>query len=197
MKALDKMSDDERFMEMMRALSDPNRLTIMRTLKGNRMCSCQILRHVDVSQPTLSHHMSTLLEAGLVRTIPTGRWYDYEVDEGALEFMKSYIDERLRSRPLVPVHMHPTSISKISSRSSALGFVRMMLQVSATDLSSSSVTGTVVLRPLSLLGRPHSDDGRCGPTASGRTAGLPRSRRDSTQTSSRGPRGSVRAAPGT
>ncbi len=76
---------------MMRALSDPNRISILRSLKGKRLCSCQILRTVDISQPTLSHHMSILLEAGLVTTIPTGRWYDYEINEEALEFLEKYI----------------------------------------------------------------------------------------------------------
>lgn len=85
------MTDDERFLAMISALSDPNRLQIMKTLKGNRMCSCQILKHVDISQPTFSHHMSVLYEAGLVRTIPTGRWYDYEVDPDALSFLEGYI----------------------------------------------------------------------------------------------------------
>ena len=68
---------------------------ILKTLRGKRMCSCQILRFVEISQPTLSHHMSVLLDAGLVRTIPTGRWYDYEVDEDALKFLESYIGEHL------------------------------------------------------------------------------------------------------
>lgn len=85
------MSDDEKFLSMMRALSDPNRLSILRILKGKRLCSCQILKDMDISQPTLSHHMSILLDAGLVKTIPTGRWYDYEIDKEARAFLESYI----------------------------------------------------------------------------------------------------------
>ena len=85
------MNDDEKFLNMMRALSDPNRLSILRILKGKRLCSCQILKDMDISQPTLSHHMSILLDAGLVKTIPTGRWYDYEIDEEAQAFLESYI----------------------------------------------------------------------------------------------------------
>lgn len=85
------MSDDKKFLSMMRALSDPNRLSILRILKGKRLCSCQILKDMDISQPTLSHHMSILLDAGLVKTIPTGRWYDYEIDEEARAFLESYI----------------------------------------------------------------------------------------------------------
>ena len=85
------MSDDEKFLSMMRALSDPNRLCILRILKGKRMCSCQILKDMDISQPTLSHHMSILLDAGLVKTIPTGRWYDYEINEEVRAFLESYI----------------------------------------------------------------------------------------------------------
>lgn len=89
--------DDEKFLCMMRALSDPNRLTILRILKGRRLCSCQILKDMDISQPTLSHHMSVLLDAGLVRTIPTGRWYDYEIDEEALGFLNAALGDILRT----------------------------------------------------------------------------------------------------
>lgn len=96
-------AEDERYVNMMRALADPNRLAIIKTLKGRRLCSCQILRDMDISQPTLSHHMSVLLEAGLVRTIPTGRWYDYEVDEEALSALASYIGEKLRRRQPFPI----------------------------------------------------------------------------------------------
>ena len=71
------MDDDEKFLCMMRALSDPNRLTILRILKGRR------------------HHMSVLLDAGLVRTVPTGRWYDYEIDEEALGFLNAALGDIL------------------------------------------------------------------------------------------------------
>lgn len=85
------MSDDERFLAVMKALSDPSRLQILRALRNGRLCSCQLLEYVDVSQPTLSHHMSVLLDAGLVRTITTGRWYDYEIDEEGLGFAEAFI----------------------------------------------------------------------------------------------------------
>ena len=88
---MDMSEESERFLAMTRALSDPNRVQIMEILKGQRMCSCTILSFMDISQPTLSHHMSVLLEAGLVRTIPTGRWYDYVIDDEGLAFMESYL----------------------------------------------------------------------------------------------------------
>ncbi|MGN0098546.1 MAG: winged helix-turn-helix domain-containing protein [Candidatus Methanomethylophilaceae archaeon] len=95
------MADDERFLAMMSALSDPNRLQIMNILRENRMCSFQILKYVVISQPTLSHHMSVLLEEGLVRAIPAGRWYDYEVDPDVLSFLEGYIGTfRCRQSPL-------------------------------------------------------------------------------------------------
>ena len=71
--------DDEKLLCMMRALSDPNRLTILRILKGRRLCSCQILKDMDISQPTLSHHMS------------------YEIDEEALGFLNAALGDILRT----------------------------------------------------------------------------------------------------
>ena len=39
--------------------------------------------------------MSVLLDAGLVRTVPTGRWYDYEIDEEALGFLNAALGDIL------------------------------------------------------------------------------------------------------
>lgn len=83
--------DNERFLNMMRVLSDLNRFVILQILGDCRICSCSILSHMDISQPTLSHHRSVLVDAGLVRRAPTGRWYGYNVDRDAPGFVESYI----------------------------------------------------------------------------------------------------------
>jgi ArsR family transcriptional regulator len=64
-----------------RALADENRLAVVRDLAGKgEMCACQLLDGLDISQPTLSHHMRVLCDCGLVRCRRKGRWCYYSVD---------------------------------------------------------------------------------------------------------------------
>lgn len=64
-----------------RALADENRLAVVRALVGQgEMCACQLLDGLDISQPTLSHHMRVLCDCGLVRCRREGRWCYYSVD---------------------------------------------------------------------------------------------------------------------
>lgn len=52
--------------KMLKALSDPKRLRIVDMLSCGEMCACVILEAFQVTQPTLSHDMKVLTEAGLV-----------------------------------------------------------------------------------------------------------------------------------
>ena len=49
-----------------KALSDTNRLEIVRMLSDGEKCGCKILDKFDITQPTLSHHMKILVDCGLV-----------------------------------------------------------------------------------------------------------------------------------
>ena len=52
-----------------KALADPNRIRILRLLAGQEgpLCACDVVGHTDLSQPTVSHHLKVLKEAGLLR----------------------------------------------------------------------------------------------------------------------------------
>lgn len=52
-----------------KALADENRLAIMLLLQGGEKCGCILLEELNITQPTLSHHMRLLCDSGLV----TGR----------------------------------------------------------------------------------------------------------------------------
>lgn len=64
-----------------RALADPVRLRLL-SLVGNtdEMCACDLPALVDRSQPTVSHHLKVLVEAGLLQREQRGRWAWYRVD---------------------------------------------------------------------------------------------------------------------
>ena len=49
-----------------KALGDENRLRILTLLKSGELCACKILDELHIGQPTLSHHMKVLTEAGFV-----------------------------------------------------------------------------------------------------------------------------------
>lgn len=64
----------------LKALSDPNRLVILDQLKDGERCACNILELLKISQPTLSHHMRILCEAGLVNCRRDGKWMHYRLN---------------------------------------------------------------------------------------------------------------------
>lgn len=67
---------------VMAALGDPVRLRIISMLAAAEdgfACGCDLEAPLDLSQPTVSHHMRVLREAGLIEGIKQGRWVHYRV----------------------------------------------------------------------------------------------------------------------
>src|SRR6266849_6289785 len=74
----------ERTSILMKALADPTRLTMVASLwkAAAPICICDFTAGLDLSQPTLSHHMSKLKEAGLVDSEKRGIWTYYRLAAG-------------------------------------------------------------------------------------------------------------------
>lgn len=71
-----------------KALGDANRLEIIRMLSDGEKCGCRLLERFEITQPTLSHHMKTLVECGLVNDRKEGKWHHYSLNSETLkEFM--------------------------------------------------------------------------------------------------------------
>ena len=67
-----------------KALCDENRVQIFRLLQGGERCACELLDEMQLSQPTLSHHMKILCDSGLVVGRKEGKWMHYSISaEGA------------------------------------------------------------------------------------------------------------------
>lgn len=64
-----------------KAMGDENRLTILSLLKTGERCACRIQEALNISQPTLSHHMHILLDAGLVSARKEGKWIYYSLSK--------------------------------------------------------------------------------------------------------------------
>lgn len=86
--------------EIFKALADKNRLLILDMLSCGELCACDIMEGLDLTQPTISHHMKILQQAGLVEGNKKGKWMFYSLNMEAMKevciFMKhltSYKDE--------------------------------------------------------------------------------------------------------
>lgn len=83
-------SDADRLAGMFRALADPVRLRLFADIASqpDEVCVCNI-RDVGVSQPTVSHHLKKLREAGLLTSQRRGTWVYYQAVPQALDAMKA------------------------------------------------------------------------------------------------------------
>ena len=71
--------------KVFKALCDETRLAVLEMLRNGEKCACVLLEHVEVSQPTLSHHMKILVESRIVSARKEGKWMHYSIsDEGRL-----------------------------------------------------------------------------------------------------------------
>lgn len=94
--------DDERLAANLKVLGDPTRMRVIRMLAGGReRCACKLLRELDVSQPTLSHHMAALRDAGIVTARREGRWSHYRLDADVLAAIGTCVAGVAGSGPLM------------------------------------------------------------------------------------------------
>jgi len=70
------------FLKVMKALSDPSRVKIMKMLQKRVMCVCEIKEALRVAQSTTSKHLKILEEAGLITFHKEGLWVNYTLADG-------------------------------------------------------------------------------------------------------------------
>ena len=75
-----------------KALSDPNRLRIVQLLTDGEQCGCELLEQMQITQPTLSHHMKALEGCGLVSSRRKGKWSHYSLNSGQWAAFRDYIE---------------------------------------------------------------------------------------------------------
>jgi ArsR family transcriptional regulator, arsenate/arsenite/antimonite-responsive transcriptional repressor len=76
-----------------KALGDPVRLQLMDVLRkhAGKVCVCELVPLFDLSQPTVSHHLKVLRDAGLVDSERRGLWAYYYVIPDALEELSAWL----------------------------------------------------------------------------------------------------------
>jgi ArsR family transcriptional regulator len=83
----------ERMAKIAKALGDPIRLQLVDVLRkhAGRVCVCELTPLFDVEQPTVSHHLKVLREAGIVDSERQGLWAYYYVNPEALRELGSWL----------------------------------------------------------------------------------------------------------
>jgi len=71
------------FIKVMKALSDPSRVKILKILQQRVLCVCETQAALGLAQPTISKHFKILEDAGLVARKKEGLWVNYQLADGS------------------------------------------------------------------------------------------------------------------
>ena len=74
-----------------KALSDSNRLSIVKILTDGELCACELLKHFNITQPTLSHHMKILADCDLLKTRKDGTKIFYSLNCETLTVFRNFV----------------------------------------------------------------------------------------------------------
>lgn len=92
------ISEAEALALRFKALADPNRLRILSVVSTNtepETCVCDLSAPLDLGQPTVSHHLKILVEAGLLNREKRGVWAYYSLVPEALETLTSALTSKI------------------------------------------------------------------------------------------------------
>jgi ArsR family transcriptional regulator len=94
--AASTLSDEEAeaTAELFKALGDPARVRLVNLIATNdgEICMCDLIEPVGLSQPTVSHHMKKLVDAGLVEREQRGKWAYFSLKRDAVEKLAAVAD---------------------------------------------------------------------------------------------------------
>jgi ArsR family transcriptional regulator len=88
-------TDAEPLVVVLKALADPVRLRLLRLVADSpdtTACACHLPTALGISQPTLSHHLKKLVDAGLLVREQRGRWAHYRLGSQTLLPIQAYLD---------------------------------------------------------------------------------------------------------
>ena len=85
--------------KMLKAISDPKRLRIVDMLSCGELCACVILESFHITQPTLSHDMKVLVEAGLITDRREGKNIYYTLNKDTLRTMHKTLGRIIEEKP--------------------------------------------------------------------------------------------------
>lgn len=84
--------DEKKTAVVFKAFCDENRICILKLLTTGEKCACKLLEALNITQPTLSHHMKILCDSGVVVGRKEGKWTHYSISQNGVEKAKKYLD---------------------------------------------------------------------------------------------------------
>lgn len=84
--------DEKKTAVIFKAFCDENRIRILNLLTTGEKCACKLLEELNITQPTLSHHMKILCDSGVVVGRKEGKWTHYSISDKGVEKAKKYLD---------------------------------------------------------------------------------------------------------
>lgn len=83
---MQKIDEEEsnREVKVFKAVADPTRLKILKLLMGGELCVCEIMIALKKPQSSISHNLSILEDAGLIKERKNGKWCHYRLSDGAI-----------------------------------------------------------------------------------------------------------------
>ncbi len=84
--------DNKRMAVMFKAFCDENRLKILQLLRDGEKCACKLLEEMQITQPTLSHHMKILCDSGVVVGRKEGKWMHYSISGEGMKTIRECLD---------------------------------------------------------------------------------------------------------
>lgn len=82
---------------MLKALADPARLRLLSLVaahRGGEACVCDLIEPLGLSQPTVSHHLKVLVDAGLLTRDKRGVWAFFTIVPGVLDSLAAVLSSR-------------------------------------------------------------------------------------------------------
>ena len=79
-------SDEKKTAAIFKAFCDENRIRILKLLRTGEKCGCRLLEKLNVTQPTLSHHMKILCDSGIVVGRKEGKWTHYSISSKGAKY---------------------------------------------------------------------------------------------------------------
>jgi ArsR family transcriptional regulator len=106
--------------QLLQALGDPTRLAIVRELIGtSQVCACDFTSCCDVRQPTVSHHLRILRDAGVIESERRGTSIFYRLVPAAADRLRALAGEMSGAPPIIPAGAlrRPAATNRLASAS--------------------------------------------------------------------------------
>ena len=91
----------ERLAGVLKALAEPTRLRLVSMIAGHEgaeACVCDLIEPVGLTQPTVSHHLKVLVDAGLLERSQRGKWAYYRIVPAALDALAGVFARATQAR---------------------------------------------------------------------------------------------------